>query len=85
MGLINLQHFTAEKNIEMLLQADILFVFGNTKGSNGVQFEKLVAQEIGLPIWVEKAMEIKQDDGSYYMEKAQAILQRLHSTILLWS
>lgn len=46
--------FYRRKNIEMLLQADVLFVFGNIAGSKGVEFEKLIARELGLPIWREE-------------------------------
>lgn len=45
--------FYRRKNLEMLLQADILFVFGDTSGSKGVYFEISVAKEFGLPIWKE--------------------------------
>ena len=42
--------FYRRKNLEMLLQADILLVFGNTD-SKGVEFEILTASEIGIPVW----------------------------------
>lgn len=45
--------FYRRKNLEMLLQADVLFVFGNIAGSKGVEFEIVVTKELGLPIWRE--------------------------------
>ena len=45
--------FYRRKNLEMLLQADVLFVFGNIAGNKGVEFEIVVAKELGLPIWRE--------------------------------
>lgn len=45
--------FYRRKNLEMLLQADILFVFGDMSGSKGVEFEVMVAKELNLPIWRE--------------------------------
>ncbi|MGN0022656.1 MAG: DUF4406 domain-containing protein, partial [Elusimicrobiaceae bacterium] len=46
--------FYRRKNLEMLLQADILFVFGDVENSKGVEFEKLIARELDLPIWREE-------------------------------
>lgn len=46
--------FYRHKNLAMLLQADILFVFGDVSESKGVEFEKLIARELGLPIWREE-------------------------------
>lgn len=46
--------FYRRKNLEMLLQADILFIFGDVSESKGVEFEKLIARELGLPIWCEE-------------------------------
>lgn len=46
--------FYRRKNLEMLLQADILFIFGDVENSKGVEFEKLIAREIDLPIWREE-------------------------------
>lgn len=46
--------FYRRKNLEMLLQADILFIFGDVENSKGVEFEKLIARELGLPIWREE-------------------------------
>lgn len=46
--------FYRRKNHEMLLQADILFIFGDVENSKGVEFEKLIARELGLPIWREE-------------------------------
>ena len=46
--------FYRRKNLEMLLQADILFIFGDVRGSKGVEFEKLIARELDLPIWREE-------------------------------
>jgi len=45
--------FYRRKNLEMLLQADVLFVFGDIAGSKGVEFEIVVAKELDLPIWRE--------------------------------
>lgn len=45
--------FYRRKNLEMLLQADILLVFGDVSGSKGVEFEIVVAKELGLRIWRE--------------------------------
>lgn len=45
--------FYRRKNLEMLLQADVLFVFGDVSGSKGVEFELIVAKGLGLPIWRE--------------------------------
>lgn len=45
--------FYRRKNLEMLLQADILYVFGDVSDSKGVEFEITVAKELGLPIWRE--------------------------------
>lgn len=45
--------FYRRKNLEMLLKADILFIFGDVMGSKGVRFELFIAKEIGLPIWID--------------------------------
>ena len=47
--------FYRRKNLEMLLQADVLFVFGNIAGSKGVEFEVTVAKMLDIPIWREVA------------------------------
>ena len=44
--------FYRRKNLEMLLQADILYVFGDVSGSRGVEFELIVAKGLGLPVWI---------------------------------
>ena len=46
--------FYRRKNLEMLLQADILFVFVDVENSKGVEFEKLIARELDLTIWREE-------------------------------
>ena len=46
--------FYRRKNLEMLLQADILFIFGDVENSKGVEFEKLIARDLSLPIWREE-------------------------------
>ena len=77
--------FYRRKNLEMLLQADILFVFGDIAGSRGVEFEIIVAKGLGLPVWREGAKEVVKDDGFLDKKRFETTSKRLYAVTRLWS